>query len=533
MDDYAGRLPREGAVVVVTATYEGQPPDNARQFVAMLDVAKPGSLTGTRFAVFGCGNRQWARTYQAIPIKVDATLELAGAARVKVRGEADASSDFFGAFENWYSTLWRDLGAVFGKQVVAASTPELSVKLLSDGRTAILHEGNLRAGQVVENRELVDITSPLARSKRYFEIALPEGMTYRAGDYLAVLPDNPVENIDRALRRFGLAADAQVVLSVGDGSLTALPCGYPVTVRELLSSYVELGQAATLFQVQQLADTTLSPAEKQSLEALAQQETYKQEVLDKRVTVLDLLERFPTCNASFAAFLQMLPALKARQYSISSSPLWNDRHCCLTVAVVDAPAFSGQGRYLGVASNYLGEAAPGTRISVAVRPSNVRFHPPIDPKTPMVMICAGTGLAPFRGFIQERALQAQAGQTVGRAMLFFGCDHPDVDFLYRAELKSWQDAGIVDVRPAFTHAPDGDVKFVQDRLWHDRADVADLFKQGAIVYVCGDGRRMAPAVRETLLAIYMETTGASSEDAQRWADEVEHDRGRFVEDVFA
>jgi cytochrome P450/NADPH-cytochrome P450 reductase len=534
MDEYAGRLPKEGAIVVVTATYEGQPPDNARLFVAALEAAKPGSLAGTRFCVFGCGNRQWARTYQVTPTKVDGALESAGAARIKPRGEADASGDFFGGFDAWYETLWRDLGEVFGKQAVATLPgPQIDVEVLRAGRTVILREDDLGAGQVVENRELVNMDSPLARSKRHFEILLPEGVSYRAGDYLAVLPTNPLVNVDRALRRFGFAADTQVVLHRGQGNLTAIPTGYPITMSELLSCYVELGQPATLNQVRMLAEATPSPPERESLEALAQEETYRHEVLEKRVSVLDLLERFPACDASFALFLQMLPSLKARQYSISSSPLWNDRRCSLTIAVVDAPALSGQGRYLGVASNYLGAATPGTRISVAVRPSNRRFHPPADPQTPMIMICAGTGFAPFRGFIQERAEQAQAGRSVGRALLFFGCDHPDVDYLYRHELAGWQSAGIVEVRPAFSHAPDGEVKFVQDRIWQDRTEAAELFRQGAIVYVCGDGRRMAPAVRDTLLAIYRETTGASGDVAQRWADEVEHERGRFVEDLFA
>jgi cytochrome P450/NADPH-cytochrome P450 reductase len=151
----------------------------------------------------------------------------------------------------------------------------------------------------------------------------------------------------------------------------------------------------------------------------------------------------------------------------------------------------------------------------------------------MVMICAGTGLAPFRGFLQERAIQAAAGQRVGRALLFFGCDHPDADLLYREELEAWQRAGVVDVRPAFTYAPDGDVTFVQHRVWKDRADVAELFRQGATVYVCGDGRRMAPAVRDTLVRIYEEASRVTRAEAEQWADQVEREHGRFVADVFA
>jgi cytochrome P450/NADPH-cytochrome P450 reductase len=337
----------------------------------------------------------------------------------------------------------------------------------------------------------------------------------------------------RALRRFGFAADTQVILHKTGQKLTALPTEYPVPVIEVLSSYVELGQPATRAQVQMLASATKCPPEKQALDALAESESYSRDVLGNRVSVLDLLERFPACELTFGAFLEMLPPLTARQYSISSSPLWNDKHCTLTVAVLDAPAMSGQGKYLGVASNYLASSAPGTRISVAVRPSNPLFHPPADPATPMIMICAGTGLAPFRGFLQERAMQAQAGQRVGRSLLFFGCDHPGVDLLYADELANWQKAGIVDLRPAFTHAPEGEVQFVQHRLWKDRAEAAELFRQGATVFLCGDGRRMAPAVRETLVHIYSDATGATQEEAERWVEKVEREHGRFVSDVFA
>ena len=151
----------------------------------------------------------------------------------------------------------------------------------------------------------------------------------------------------------------------------------------------------------------------------------------------------------------------------------------------------------------------------------------------MVMVCAGTGLAPFHGFLQERAVQAASGQKVGPALLFFGCDHPDVDFLYKDELKAWEAAGVVSVRPAFFRQPDGDVMFVQHRVWKDRADVADLFRKGAHVYVCGDGRRMAPAVRETFVRIYQEAVGVTPDAAERWVDQIERETGRYVSDVFA
>jgi cytochrome P450 / NADPH-cytochrome P450 reductase len=293
--------------------------------------------------VFGCGNRQWARTYQAIPARVDAALAAAGATRVGVRGEADASGDFFGAFDAWYATLWADLAAALGKTVAQVDEgPAVAVEVVTEGRAAVLRQDELRLGRLVANRELVDMTSPLGRSKRHFEIELPEGVTYRAGDYLAVLPRNPAATVERAMLRFGFAPDTQVVLYRRTTTLTTLPTEYPIAIGELLAGYVELAQPATRAQVRELAAATRCPPERKALEALAEEEAYARDVLARRVSVLDLLERFAACELPFERFLAMLPPLRARSYSIASSPLWNDRRCALCVAIVDAPAMSGR-----------------------------------------------------------------------------------------------------------------------------------------------------------------------------------------------
>ena len=533
LDEHTGRLPTDGVVAIVVASYEGQPPDNARQFMAWLAALAPGALAGVRYTVFGCGNRQWARTYQQVPKRMDSALEAAGAQRVKARGETDASGDFFGAFDEWSASLWSDLARALGKELQEApSGARLQVELVKTGRSAILRQGDLQHGVVIENRELVNMSAAAARSKRHIDIALPAGMTYRAGDYLAVLPTNPPGNVMRALRRFNFAADSHVVLHQAEGSITSLPVGYPVSVGEMLFHYVELAQPATRAQVTALAAATKCPPEQAELAALAEDDAYNRQVLGRRASLLELLERFASCELPFASFLEMLPPIRARQYSISSSPLWNPERCTLTVAVVDAPALSGQGQYKGMASSLLAACGPGTRIAVAVRPSNTHFHPPSSALTPIIMVCAGTGLAPFRGFLQERAVQAASGQAVGPALLFFGCDHPDVDYLYADEFRAWEAAGVVSVRPAFSEAPEGEVMFVQHRLWQDRADVAELFRKGAHVYVCGDGRRMAPAVRETFVRIYREAVGATVDKAESWVDAIERETGRYVSDVF-
>jgi cytochrome P450/NADPH-cytochrome P450 reductase len=532
LDDHVERLPRDGAVVIVTASYEGQPPDNARRFVPWVEGLGAETLKGVRFTVFGCGNRQWARTYQAIPKRVDAAMEHAGATRIKPRGETDAAGDFFGGFDAWYGDLWHDLGAALGKQAVEPKEAGLDVEIVESDRLEALRLPDLDQGRILENRELVDISSSLARSKRHIEIALPPGMRYRTGDYLAVLPRNPQVDIDRVLRRFGLAADTQVVIGGRPGAVS-LPSGYPVAVAQVLVDYVELGQPATRAQVGRLAAATQCPPDRAALEALGEEDAYAREVLAKRVSLLDLLERFPACELSLGQFLSALPPMRARQYSISSSPLRDPGRCSLTVAVLDAPAFAGERRHLGVTSTYLAGLAESAAMSVAVRPSQAAFHPPEDPAGPIILVCAGSGVAPFHGFLQERAIQKSGGREVGEALLFFGVDHPDVDYLYREELEQWQAEGVVDVRPAFSQAPEDEVTYVQHRVWRDRERIADLFRRGATVFVCGDGERMAPAVRETFIRIYCEAMQVSEEAANAWADDIEREHGRYVADVFS
>lgn len=191
-----------------------------------------------------------------------------------------------------------------------------------------------------------------------------------------------------------------------------------------------------------------------------------EKVQAQRLSVLDILEDHPDIKLSFSTFLSMLPSMRLRQYSISSSPLWNPTQVSLTVSVIEAPPISGRKEpFLGVASTYIASLCPGTRAQVSIRTASVAFHPPPDPMTPMVMFCAGTGLAPMRGFLQDRVYQKKAGREVAKSLLFFGCRNPEEDYLYsNSDLKEWVELGVVDVRPAFSKSPETSMgcKYVQE-----------------------------------------------------------------------
>jgi cytochrome P450/NADPH-cytochrome P450 reductase len=227
----------------------------------------------------------------------------------------------------------------------------------------------------------------------------------------------------------------------------------PVGLADVLGGYVELSQPATTRDLRGLIDASTTDSTRTILEGLIS--AYAEKVLAKRLSVLDILETYKDIKLSLTAFLQMLPAMRVRQYSISSSPLWNPQHVTLTVSIIEGPAISGRrDEFLGVASNYLANLRAGDKVQMAVRPSSSAFHPPADPSVPLVLFCAGSGLAPMRGFIQERAAQKQSGREVGKILLFFGCRSPDQDFLYSdGDLTEWTKLGVVDVRPAFSRSP--------------------------------------------------------------------------------
>jgi cytochrome P450/NADPH-cytochrome P450 reductase len=255
-------------------------------------------------------------------------------------------------------------------------------------------------------------------------------------------------------------------------------------------------------------------------------------VLTRRKSIFNLLDEHPACELPFHTYLEMLSLLSPRYYSISSSPrAASPTHCSITVGVVAGARELGQGVYKGVCSNFLAGRHSGDTIHAIVRETRAGFRLPDDPTTPIVMIGPGTGLAPFRGFLQERASLAADGHTLGPAKLFFGCRRSDQDFLYADELKDYEARGLVALHVAFSRA-DGAKTYVQHLLQEQRDSVWRMIEDGAIVYVCGDGGKMEPGVKATLMGIYREKSGASEDAAQKWIDNMGM-QNRYVLDVWA
>ena len=243
------------------------------------------------------------------------------------------------------------------------------------------------------------------------------------------------------------------------------------------------------------------------------------------------MEEHPACELPFHAYLEMLSLLAPRYYSISSSPSGDASRCSVTVGVVEAPASSGRGIYKGICSNYLAGRRIGETIHATIRETKAGFRLPDDASVPIIMVGPGTGLAPFRGFLQERAALKAKGAKLGPAMLFFGCRHPEQDYLYADELKAFAADGITELHTAFSRG-EGPKTYVQNLVAAQKDRVWSLIEQGAIIYVCGDGGKMEPDVKAALVAIYRERKGADAEAAQRWIDDL-GTKNRYVLDVWA
>jgi cytochrome P450 / NADPH-cytochrome P450 reductase len=300
----------------------------------------------------------------------------------------------------------------------------------------------------------------------------------------------------------------------------------------LLTDYVELQGVASRRDVEAMLEHTEYPWTRRELEALLTDDNrFREHIVKCRRSVLDLLEQYPACALPFAVYLEMLSPLAPRYYSIASSPLKEPQRCAVTVGVLSGPARSCVGVFSGVCSTYLSRKQYDEYIYAFVRDTSSTFRLPADPAIPVIMIGAGTGIAPFRGFCQQREGLAASGQRLGEALLIVGCRHPQADSLYADELQRFHDSGIVQVAHGYSRVPGMPRVYVQDRIAELGDTVWRLLESGAQVYVCG-ASVMSEGVGMALTALYREHTGADTDEAAAWLRRLSDD-GRYHVDVWA
>ncbi|NRD79235.1 cytochrome P450 [Bacillus sp. BRMEA1] len=285
LDDYAGNLPKNGAIFIVTSSYNGNPPKNARQFVKWLKEADTESIKGIQFAVFGCGDTNWAATYQSVPNLIDQLLADKGATRLVPKGQGDASNEFEKQFETWHEQLWPMVLKRFEIELNEQSSQtekSLSIQFVESLPLNHVHD------RIIQSDDSNCTNSPVA-----------------------VLPKNKLELVERAIRRFGLEENSQVILHGDQEKLTHVPLYFPIRVWDLLQFRVDLESTVTMEQLHEIAEFTLCPPHKKEMEALLEAEAYNKNIAEKGVTLLEMLEKYIACELPFVRFIEMLPPLKA------------------------------------------------------------------------------------------------------------------------------------------------------------------------------------------------------------------------------
>ncbi|KAK2757462.1 fum6p [Colletotrichum kahawae] len=494
-----------GTFIMITASYNGLPSRDATKFVSWAQSLQASDLRGVQFAVFGCGHRDWPATLFKVPMALDEMLDAAGAQRLATLGTADtAICDVFSELENWLDNrLWPVLLDNLG-HVGDTHSPDVDIEVTLGTES----QPTVRKGFVTAFTEESRVLSAKGvPQKRHLELRLPEGVTYEAGGHLQVLPQNESQLVQKVLSRFAITGDTLLTVTSRSGRSSSLPLNKPITAWDLFASYLELSHIASPKSIKALAEVAEKEETRATLQTLSSKTS---DIRDKRLTIVDLLMTFPDIKLSIPSFLSMLPQMRPRTYSFSSSPSWKSGFATLTYTVEEK----------GVASNYLASLSQGDVVQISPMPSTLNFCLPdihSQASSPVIMIAAGTGLAPFRGFIQDRAIALRQGAVLAPAMLFFGCRGPELDDMYRDELDDFEKEGVVRVVRAFSRARGASHKYVVDLMPNFKDQISEMWQDGARVYVCG-AKKVADAVFEVLRPMLLE---AEMEPGQPVAVDIE------------
>ncbi|MCZ4059466.1 sulfite reductase subunit alpha [Pantoea sp. LMR881] len=486
-------------VLIVTSTYgEGEMPDNAQLFWNAISASTAPRLEQMHFAVLAIGDTGYDGFCQAGKF-IDMRLEQLGAKRVVDRIDCDI--DYEEPSNEWLNSSMPQFAASAGSSgTVLESAPEAPVIPGSN-------KSNPYAAAFITNKRLSGEQS--AKDIRHFEFDLTDsGLKYEAGDALGVIPVNDPALVSLLLTQ--LNADYQTPVPGFDRSLGDL-LTYQFEISEPSRKLIEwAGQNTTNQELRHV----LQHDDKDALGVwLWGKDT------------LDLLQLELTRSLSVPEFVALLRPLQHRAYSISSSSKAHPNQVHLTVASVRY--HSGGRNRGGVCSTYLAERVRrGEKPAIFISP-NKAFRVPSNNNAPLIMVGPGTGIAPFRAFLQER----QATGAQGKNWLFFGDQHQEHDFVYRDELTAWQESGLL-TRLDLAFSRDQEKKiYVQNRMLEQGAELYAWLQEGAYFYVCGDASRMAKDVDSALYEVVRQFGGLSSERAADYIDQLRKEK-RYLRDVY-
>jgi sulfite reductase (NADPH) flavoprotein alpha-component len=486
--------------VVISTQGEGEPPDDARGFVEFVAGKRAPRLPSLQFAVLGLGDSSYPQ-FCAIGRQLDARLAELGGQRFAPFGETDVDVETV-------AKPWLDKTLEQANEVLKIAAPAARVTPLHavTSRTTYSRERPF-AATVLTNQRIVARDNE--RDVRHVELSLEgSGLQYAPGDALGIWPSNPSVLVEQWLATLQL-----------DGVLDVTHEGRMLTLTQWLTCEREItrlhrGFIAALAATSGHAELTrvLQPESAADLAALLASDQ-----------PIDLLRRYPATWQPDALVAALRP-LTPRLYSIASSPRLVGEEVHLTVAVVDYEANGSL--HCGSASAFLATTREDGKVPVFIE-SNERFRLPADRTRDIIMIGPGTGVAPFRAFVQER----QESGASGRNWLFFGNRHFAQDFLYQVE---WQEAlkqgALHRLDLAFSRDQSRKI-YVQDRLRERGAELYAWLQGGAHLYVCGDSSHMAKDVHAALIDVIATHGKQSADDAKAWLNELLQ-QGRYARDVY-
>jgi NADPH-ferrihemoprotein reductase len=584
-DELNNSAPNDVYIFIQATFGQGEETDNAKKlFHWILDknrevASERHKLDNLKFGVFGLGMSQtYPERYQAAAKRLDKRLVELGARKIIDRGEGDDNGDIENDFETWTTKLWDQLEAAkktFSSASLGTSTPstssvqasgtqEISLNLEEE---EILHsvtfygveapsEGCNKIQKGVEYvpttkmqplkrtfdmNKVVDVRNPFeaavskiqeldtpmsGRSCKHIELDIssaPPSMKYQTGDYLGVYPENNEEIINAYLQRLHLRSDSVFEVK------PSMHFPTPTSVYDYFKFYADLTGPLKRTHIAGLEPYATKSNERERLHTLSNSsEEFTKALADNEATLLDVLHQFPSIEIPLHHFIDVAPPLLPRYYSISSSNLLYPRTIHLTVGLNQHQTPAGR-LHRGVCSSYLcNQTLVNSKIPIFVK--NSLFKLPADSSRPILMIAAGTGLAPFRGFLQERIHLKESGKTVGQNILYFGCFGRKMDFLYGDELEAAVAKGNLQLVTAFSHEQPQMI-FVQHRLKENAQQIWSLVHENkSFIYVCG-ANRMASAVESCLVEIAEKCGNMPRSDAQQYVSQLKASN-TYQEDKF-
>jgi sulfite reductase (NADPH) flavoprotein alpha-component len=489
-------LTDQSNLLVVASTWgEGDPPERAAEFYAALMAEDAPRFDGVRFAVLALGDSSYVN-FCEVGRHIDARLEALGGERIAPRVDCDL--DYEAPAAAWSDSALEKLARRAEPETGAAvqGGDIIHVDFAAPAAAPLYSKANPFPAEIAESINLNSSRS--TKQTIHLELSLEgSGLTFEPGDSLGIVPENDPEMVEAVLRAAGVDRDASV--------RSQLVSEFDITV---LSRQVIEGYAA------------LNPDPR--LRELLANEAWRGYVDGRQL--IDLLEDFPT-ELTPAQLTGLLRKLPPRLYSVASALEASPDEAHLLVGVV---RYQSHGRARnGVASSFVADQLRvGQKLEVYVKP-NKNFRLPDDPDRPIVMIGPGTGVAPFRAFLQQR----QATGAAGRNWLFFGDRNFTHDFLYQLEWQDWLKDGVLTRLDVAFSRDQPEKIYVQQRMWERGAELFAWLEDGAHLYVCGDEKAMAKDVHATLTAIVADQSGRSPEAAEAYLTDLKKQR-RYQRDVY-